>query len=86
MNNYISTLCRYTNVLYFIGIALKGTKQVLELSLPPIVHLATDIVMCKHTINKPGMPKFFTSPNGTDYLESLEIRNKVRLFRYLPDI
>ena len=54
-----------------------GTSQVLKLTIPPIVELAKDIVECTHGINKPGMPKYFLSERGQEYLESLEHKNKV---------
>ena len=57
----------------------EGIKDQLTEASKHLVALGEAVVVCNHTINKTGMPKYFKSERGQDYLAGLESRHSVSL-------
>ena len=65
------------------GLQVEGIKDSLQEASKHLVALGEALVRCNHTINKTGMPKYFKSERGQDYLASLENRHSVSNFSTL---
>ena len=47
------------------GIMVKGTRGALQIVLPQLQQLVSDIVVAEHHVDAPGMPQYFTEEKGT---------------------
>ena len=59
------------------GLKVEGIREPLNEASKQLVALGEAVVRCDHTINGTGMPKYFKSERGQDYLAGLERRHLV---------
>lgn len=46
------------------GIQVRGSSMALEMVIPQLRRLVTDIVVSKHPVDAPGMPQYFAQEKG----------------------